>query len=151
MSGSLLQRKLIPEKAALLEFQTKDRIKNCGIVVLTFDLWMSPKNSKIFSMNDHHYEGLEHGFFHLGMSATTSTYNQSLANSVNLFVKIFGPENNCQIYLQRRFKLGKRPDFTWKYSKKYRNSCKLQARISDESPYKFPHRIMKIWFDDSCD
>ena len=51
------------------------------------------KNEEMFSMTDHHCEGLEHGFFHIFIPATTGTYVQSITNAVNVLVKTFGPEN----------------------------------------------------------
>ena len=50
------------------------------------------KNEDIFSMNAHHCEGLEIGFFHIGMPATTGTYGQSLENTVNVLVEKISPE-----------------------------------------------------------
>ena len=43
-------------------------------------------------MTDHHCEGIERGIFYNGMPTTTVTDGQSIDNSVNAFVKSFGPE-----------------------------------------------------------
>ena len=41
VSLSFVQRKLIPEKAELLELQVKGRLNKFGAVVLTYNLWIS--------------------------------------------------------------------------------------------------------------
>ena len=66
----------------------KDFLNKCGALVLTYDLCMSQKNEEIFSMTDRHCEGMEHGFFHIGMPATTGTDGKILDNVVNVLVKI---------------------------------------------------------------
>ena len=70
----------------------KDRLNKCGAVVLTYDLWMSRKNEEIFSMTNHHCEGLKRGFLHIGIPDTTGTYGQSMANALNVLMKTFGLE-----------------------------------------------------------
>ena len=59
MRQTLLYRELIPDKSEFLELQVKERLNKCGVVVSIYDLWMSQKNKDIFSMSDHHCEGLE--------------------------------------------------------------------------------------------
>ena len=41
VSWSFVQRKLINEKAKILDFQVNNRLNKWGAVVLTYDLWMS--------------------------------------------------------------------------------------------------------------
>ena len=93
VSWSLLQRKLIPDKAESLELQVKDRIDKFEEIVLTYDLWMSQKNEEIFSMTAHHCEGLECAFFHIGVLATTGACGQILSNAENMFVNFLSKKN----------------------------------------------------------
>ena len=146
---TLAKRKLIPEKSELLEIQVKYQINKCRAVLLTYNLWISQKNEEMFLITAHHCEGLESGFLHICIPATTCTHGQVLANELNVLVKTI-PEKHCWIHLNRRYKLGKMPDFTWKCSKKYRSICMLQAHISDELPCTCSCRSMQIWCSDSC-
>ena len=66
----------------------KDRMNKCGVVVLTYYMWMSQKNKDIFSMADLHCEGLEPGLFHICMPVTTVIDGQILVNAMNGMMKI---------------------------------------------------------------
>ena len=50
----------------------------------------------MFSITAYHCKVLERVFFHLGMPATTVTYGQNLANTVNVLVKKFGVEKKSE-------------------------------------------------------
>ena len=119
--------------------------------MLTYDLWMSRKKQRDFSINSHHCGGLEHEFFHTGMPPTMGTDIQSLINSVSVLMKNSNKYIYCCIYLQYRCKIAKVPDLTQKYSKKYKSICKLQAHVSDELPSTCPCSGIQIWCTDSCD
>ena len=100
---------------------------------------MSQKKEEIFSMTAHHCKGLERGLFHIVIPATAGTYGQSIANVVNVLVIKFDPKLNIVGFTcNGGANLENFPELTWKYCKKYRIICNLQAHISYEFPCTCP-------------
>ena len=79
-------------------------------------------------MTAHHCEGLECGFFHIGMSATTCADGQSIANAVNVLVKMLVFKNIVRFTCNVGANLAKCQNLL-------ENTVKIQEYLYAPSPY----------------